>query len=158
MAGTFTIDTAYNINILLDKFLRIFPGIYTLAKLDRLLRKPGYSVKAGSFSQYLEGFFDIQKVLFAGFLTHPQCYPLDLLTYLSGISSSWESFNPRSSRDAIKLWSMKSRHIKNSKISREIQKHVLFIWATFKTLLAFRYTAWLIGILIMAYYNPHITG
>ena len=31
-------------------------------------------------------------------------------------------------------------------------------WATFKTLLTFHYTGWLIGILITAYYNPNITG
>ncbi len=32
------------------------------------------------------------------------------------------------------------------------------MWATFKTLLTFHYTDWLIRILIMAYYNPNITG
>ena len=31
-------------------------------------------------------------------------------------------------------------------------------WATFKTLVTFHYTGWVIGILKMAYYNPHITG
>ena len=31
-------------------------------------------------------------------------------------------------------------------------------WATFKTLLTFHYTGCLIGILMMAYYNPHMTG
>ena len=35
---------------------------------------------------------------------------------------------------------------------------VIFIWATFKTLLSFHDTGCFIGILIMAYYNPHITG
>ena len=30
--------------------------------------------------------------------------------------------------------------------------------ASFKTLLTFHYTGWLIGILTMAYYNPYITG
>ncbi len=31
-------------------------------------------------------------------------------------------------------------------------------WAVMKTLLTFHYTGWLIGILVLAYYNPHIVG
>ena len=31
-------------------------------------------------------------------------------------------------------------------------------WATKKTLITYHYTGWFIGILIMAYYNPYITG
>lgn len=33
-----------------------------------------------------------------------------------------------------------------------------FRWATFKTLLIFRYTDWLVEVLIMAYYTPYIIG
>ena len=32
------------------------------------------------------------------------------------------------------------------------------IWAVIKTLTTFHYTGWLIRILIMVYYNPHIIG
>ncbi len=31
-------------------------------------------------------------------------------------------------------------------------------WAVIKTLVTFHHTGWLIGILIIAYYNPHIVG
>ena len=34
----------------------------------------------------------------------------------------------------------------------------LLNWATKKTLVAFHYTGWLIGILIMVYHNPYIPG
>ena len=34
----------------------------------------------------------------------------------------------------------------------------LYTWATKKTLITFHYTGWLIGILIMVYYNPYILG
>ena len=47
-----------------------------------------------------------------------------------------------------------SRIVKNCVLPREMG----LTWAAFKTLMTFHYTDWFIGILILAYYNPHIIG
>ena len=51
-----------------------------------------------------------------------------------------------------------SHRIHETGIFTYFSTHQPFMWATFKTLLTFHSTGCLIGILIMAYYNPHLTG
>ncbi len=84
-------------------------------------------------------------------------------------SETWNSFNP--SRGGEGIWANLWKAVRKKENCQRTSSHSLN--HTFQhqkelppsnlsnvnqTLLTFHYTDWLIGILIMAYYNPHMTG
>ena len=68
---------------------------------------------------------------------------------------------PHHSASPVSCWRWELRR-ENWIPQRKTQIHPGFIhgsnWATFKTLVTFYYTDWFVGILMLAYYTPHIPG
>ena len=64
------------------------------------------------------------------------------LSFSTSLKHFWYNSNPRRSQKKSELHRWKKRHVSNMN----------------QTLLTFHFTDWLIGILIMAFYNPYITG